>query len=130
MVAPNLDGWFYDRLNNSSEFPYQELRLALLNNPIQITGSSTHSLEHVKNKRAVTFTQEDSDIFITYMRQCEMSNLDVRMFLRSARFIFNKNSRLVKDVNRVIDENRLEIDLIRKKYSDVFRVWFETREFK
>jgi hypothetical protein len=51
-VAPNLDGMFYDKINNSNEFPYEELRHAFTANPIRVVGSIEECLNHIIQKKS------------------------------------------------------------------------------
>jgi hypothetical protein len=43
------------------------------------------------------------------------------MFLKDAHIIFSKNTTLLKDVNRVINENLVEIRKISEKYLIIFK---------
>jgi hypothetical protein len=129
-VASNLYGWFYDRLNYSNEFPYGNLQNALKNNPIQVTGSSMASIERVKHEKVAMFAQEDTQTFFLYWTQCGISSMNARTLIRNVRFMFNKNSPLVKNVNRIIDEHQIEINLIKRKYLNVLRVCIKIETFK
>lgn len=112
----------YERLNFSNLFPYANLRDALKDNPIRVTGSTMVSLDLVEKTRAAIFYREDSEVFFMYTKRCGILELDIGLPVDDAKLIFKKGNPIVKEVNRVIEENMIEISMIKRKYINVFKV--------
>jgi hypothetical protein len=97
-------------------FPFVELKSALKYNPVHISHSIDDLVSHLETRRGVAFVRDDSGSFLALKKHCGFRRLKSNSFIRHSRLVFRKNTTFLKDINRAIVANSVEITRITKKY--------------
>ncbi|KAI6224068.1 hypothetical protein M3Y95_00844200 [Aphelenchoides besseyi] len=118
IAATNPQKWIFEKINTSTEFPYSELRTALIGNEIHVRPRIDEVIDLVVEDRGILFNQDDDRSFFESLKHCELTALYDSMPRVRAHLMFRKNHPHLSVVNSAIRTNRLLFQRILAKYSD------------
>ncbi|CAD5218174.1 unnamed protein product [Bursaphelenchus okinawaensis] len=110
--------WFYEAINHSTMFPYADLRTAMKNTPLVITGNSRLALERAASGSALVAVMEDELVNLRAKKYCNLIPMDQPMTVATVHLLFAKNNSFFPRLNEAIELNRLSIQRVFQKYLD------------
>ncbi|KAI6184866.1 hypothetical protein M3Y97_00642400 [Aphelenchoides bicaudatus] len=116
MVTSDADSWFYEKVNNSKEGIYRQIRHALDINRLRVVEDREEALWFVANDDAFLHQQVDEWSFYRAMQRCDVVALEKYMPPVEANLMFRKNHPLLPDINVAIERLRIKLTGISWKY--------------
>ncbi|CAD5211180.1 unnamed protein product [Bursaphelenchus okinawaensis] len=121
MIAARPETWFYEKISQSDEYIYKEIRLALERNPLRYINTTDTTMRKVSTGNFVSFVQDDEDTKFATLTYCNIMEITVEMPTVTGHLLFRKNHPLLPLFNQAITENQAHILRIINKYKNLSR---------